>query len=116
MERSQPDPKQWRLTPPKAGAQGALTVDFPKPMNYVLLQRMLRVPNISGQVAVDRQETRWLFTPSKPWIAGDYRLIIDTALEDLAGNSIALAFDIDVFEQVHEHIATSTIALPFSVR
>jgi hypothetical protein len=89
-------------------------------MNYVLLQRMLRVSKsdatVAGQVAVDRQESCWRFTPSQPWSAGDYRLVVDTALEDLAGNSIALAFDIDVFEQVHEQIATSTIALPFTVR
>jgi hypothetical protein len=67
-------------------------------------------------VTVDRLESRWLFTPRQPWADGDYRLVVDTALEDLAGNSIALAFDIDVFEQVHEHIASSTITLPFSVR
>jgi hypothetical protein len=89
-------------------------------MNDVLLQRMLRVSkgdrSVAGQVAVDRQETRWLFTPRQAWSAGDYRLIVDTALEDLAGNSIALAFDIDVFEQVSRHITSSTIALPFSVR
>ena len=119
-ERSKPDPKQWRLIPPKAGALNGLTVIFPVPMNYVLLQRMLRVSkgdgNIAGQVTVDRQETRWLFTPRQAWAAGDYRLIIDTALEDLAGNSIAVAFDIDVFEQVHERITASAVALPFSVR
>ncbi len=120
VERSKPDPKQWHIGAPKAGTAGALTVDFPTRMNYVLLQRMLRVSkgetSIAGQVTVDRQESRWLFTPRQPWSPGDYRLVVDTALEDLAGNSIALAFDIDVFEQVHEHIASSTIALPFSVR
>jgi len=42
--------------------------------------------------------------------------VVDTALEDLAGNSIALAFDIDVFEQVSRHIVSSTVVLPFSVR
>jgi hypothetical protein len=119
-ERSKPDPKQWRLTPPRAGSPGVLTVDFPTPMNYVLLQRMLRVSkgdgNITGQVAVERQETRWTFTPREAWSVGDYRLVVDTALEDLAGNSIALAFDIDVFEQVSRHIVSSTVVLPFSVR
>jgi hypothetical protein len=120
FDRSKPDPSQWRLTPPKAGAPAALTVDFPRPMNYVLLRRMLRVSkgdrSVAGQVAVDRQETRWLFTPRQAWSAGDYHLVVNTALEDLAGNSIALAFDIDVFEQVSRHITSSTIALPFSVR
>jgi hypothetical protein len=118
--RAKPDPKQWRIAEPKHGAAGALIVDFPTPMNYVLLQRMLRVSKgdapVAGQVSVDRQETRWLFTPRDAWTAGDYRLIVDTALEDLAGNSIALAFDIDVFEQVHERIASSTITVPFHVQ
>jgi hypothetical protein len=115
-ERMQPDPQKWRIAPPAAGTRDALTVDFPKPMNYVLLQRMLRVADVEGDVFVDRQETRWRFRPRQPWRAGDYRLMADTALEDLAGNSIAMAFDIDVFEQVHEHIASPAIALPFHVR
>ena len=118
--RLKPDPKQWHITPPKAGAAGALTIDFPTPLNYVLLKRMLRVSkgssSVAGQVNVDRQETRWLFTPQNAWTSGDYRLVVDTALEDLAGNSIALAFDIDVFEQVHERIASSTITLLFHVQ
>jgi hypothetical protein len=119
-ERSKPDPKQWHLAAPQPGGAAALAVEFPKPMNYVLLQRMLHVfkgdAPIAGAVSTDRQETRWLFTPHQAWTAGDYRLVVDTALEDLAGNSIALAFDIDVFEHVDQHLSTSTVALPFSVR
>jgi hypothetical protein len=119
-ERSKPDPKQWRIAAPKPGTAAALTIDFPKPMNYVLLGRMLRVAKgsaaIDGQVSIDRQEARWLFTPRQPWTAGDYRLMVDTALEDLAGNSIALAFDIDVFDKVDRHIVASSMDVPFSVR
>ena len=36
-------------------------------------------------VAVERDETRWTFTPREPWKPGDYRVAVDTALEDLAG-------------------------------
>ena len=71
---------------------------------------------ISGRVAVERAETRWLFTPREAWKPGDYRLVVDTAIEDLAGNRVGQAFDIDVFERVTEHIASSTISLPFRVR
>jgi hypothetical protein len=89
-------------------------------MNYVLLQRMIEVVRndrpVAGTVAVDRHETRWLFTPREPWKAGDYRLSIDTGLEDLAGNSIAQAFDIDVFERVTERITSSRTSLVFRVR
>ena len=118
-KRDPPDPAQWRVNAPRAGTSDALTVVFPSPMNYALLQRMLQVANargpIIGTVSADRQETEWRFTPQEPWKAGDYHLVVDTGLEDLAGNHIGQAFDIDVFERVTQHITTNTISLPFTV-
>ena len=118
-ERNPPNPKQWRLTPPRAGASRALLLNFPTPMNYPLLQRMLHVSsgqgNVAGMVSIGRQETEWRFTPQEPWKPGDYQLIVDIALEDLAGNHLGQAFDIDKFQLVTEHIDTKTISLPFLV-
>ncbi|HKE22359.1 MAG TPA: Ig-like domain-containing protein, partial [Bryobacteraceae bacterium] len=119
-ERTPPNPAQWRLSAPGAGTTAPLAVDFPKPMNYVLLQRMLRIADargsVSGTASVERSETRWLFTPRAAWKPGDYRLVVDTAIEDLAGNRIGQAFDIDVFERVTERITGSTITLAFRIR
>jgi hypothetical protein len=84
-------------------------------MNYPLLQRMLRVSGVPGNVSIGRQEAEWRFTPRQPWKAGDYQLIVDSGLEDLAGNSVGQPFDIDVFQRVTEHISTNTITLPFTV-
>ena len=44
------------------------------------------------------------------------RLIVDTSLEDLAGNKIGQPFDIDVFDKVTERITTTTMSLPFEIR
>jgi hypothetical protein len=119
-QRYPPDPKQWRIAAPTAGSIAALTVDFPEPMNYVLLLRMLWVArasgNVNGNAAIDREETRWVFTPRTPWRSGEYRLMVDTALEDLAGNHIGQAFDIDVFERVTKEISAKKISLTFAVR
>jgi hypothetical protein len=71
---------------------------------------------IAGALAVDRQETQWRFTPIAAWRGGAYRLVIDTRLEDLAGNSIEQPFDIDVFERVTEHITTKTVEVAFIVK
>lgn len=118
--RNPPDPKQWRVIAPKAGTSEALVVDFPVPMNYPLLQRMLSVSNargaVPGTVSVTRQETQWRFTPREPWKNGDYKLVTNTEIEDLAGNHIGQPFDIDVFEHVTEHITSKTVSLPFTVR
>jgi hypothetical protein len=117
--RTPPDPKHWRIAQPVAGTAGALIVDFPTPMNYALLQRMLSVTGphgkISGTIVLAHDETEWRFTPDSPWDAGNYQLVIDTNIEDLAGNHIGQPFDIDVFQHVTQHIATNTISLPFSV-
>ncbi len=118
--RNPPNPRQWRVAAPKAGTSEALVVNVPAPMNYPLLQRMLQVSgthgSVAGTVSIVKDETEWRLTPRQPWQAGDYQLVVDTALEDLAGNHIGQAFDIDVFQRVTEHIAANTISLPFAVR
>jgi hypothetical protein len=89
-------------------------------MNYTLLQRMLKVVgargDVAGSIVVGREESEWRFTPQNPWSAGAYRLIVDTSLEDLAGNKIGQPFDIDVFDRVTERITSSTTTLPFEIR
>jgi len=119
-QRNPPDPKQWRVTAPKAGTSDPLVLDFPNSMNYPLLQRMLQISgpqgNVIGVVSIVQKETEWRFAPHGPWMAGDYRLIVDTGLEDLAGNHIGQPFDIDTFEKVTQQITTATVSLPFRIQ
>jgi hypothetical protein len=118
-DRIPPDPKTWRVTAPKAGSAADLVVDFPKPMDFALLQRMIEVAGgvgkIDGTVAVDKQETEWRFTPREPWRAGAYRLLIDNGIEDLSGNHIGQPFDLDKFQKVTKNIEAETIPLPFDI-
>jgi len=119
-QRTPPDPKQWRVTAPKSATSAPVVVTFPAPMNYPLLQRMLQVGgpqgNITGSISIAQKETEWRFVPQTPWKPGDYRLVVDTGLEDLAGNHIGQPFDIDTFEKVTQQIATTTVSLPFRVQ
>lgn len=119
-QRNPPDPKQWRVSAPKPGTTDPVVVSFPTPMNYPLLQRMIQVSgpqgNVNGAVSVARQETEWRFTPRDPWKAGDYRLVVNTGIEDLAGNHIGQPFDIDTFDRVTERIVTETTSVTFRIR
>jgi hypothetical protein len=95
-------------------------VDFPKPMDFALLQRMIQVSgsgggSVAGAVSVANQETEWRFKPQPPWKAGSYKLLIDTGIEDLSGNHIGQPFDLDKFQTVTKNIETVTIPLPFDV-
>jgi len=118
--RNAPDPHQWQIVPPKVGTSEPLVVNFTTAMNYALLQRMLTVTDkargaVTGKVDTAEHEAQWRFTPNLPWRAGEYELVVDTGIEDLAGNHVGQLFDIDVFEHVTEHIETKTISLPFAI-
>lgn len=114
------DIKTWKIVAPPAGSREPLAVTFPEPLDHALLERVLHVQTVAGEVVtgtveVGLAETRWQFTPERPWSAGDYQLIVATTLEDLAGNAIGRAFDVDLFGPVTEHIETDTVSLPFTV-
>ncbi len=119
-DRTQPDPAQWRVTSPAGGTTNPLTVDFPDPMNYALLLKMIQVARgqtlVPGKIALDRHETEWRFVPDAPWQPGDYHLVVDTGIEDLAGNHIGAAFDIDIFEKVSKTIDRKSVNVPFTIR
>ncbi len=119
-DREPPSLETWKLTPPAAGTVGALTATFPEPLDHALLFRLVRVVTparlpVEGDVRVDREETRWSFTPSRPWKAGWYYLEVGTVLEDLAGNTLDRPFEVDVFERVEERIIEETRSLKFEV-
>src|SRR5215475_13077078 len=69
--RQPPDPKTWKIVSPTAGSHAPLVVAFGRPMNYTLLQRMLKVAgprgDVAGAVEVGRNELEWRFTPQQPW-------------------------------------------------
>ena len=51
---------------------------------------------IPGRAEVDLDQRRWRFTPDRPWVAGEYQLLVDPDLEDLAGNSVRRPFEVDI--------------------
>ena len=114
------DTASWTIQPPAAGQRGLLMVTFPEPLDHGLLMRALGVTrngaSVAGDITVDRDETRWNFTPREAWKAGAYELIALDILEDLAGNQIGRAFEVDKFETVDKRSDPQTLRLPFRVR
>ena len=120
-DRDPPDPAQWRVQAPGPGTRQPLAVSFPEAMDHALAQRVIHVTDdagktIDGQVDLSDQERRWRFAPRDPWLPGTYNLVIQTTIEDLAGNNIGKPFDVDLFEGVQRRLTTVTVKLPFAVR
>jgi hypothetical protein len=120
-DRTPLDLKNWLLRAPSAGTVEALTIEFPEPIDAALLHRYIKVVNragevVDGTIAVDRNESRWRLIPATPWTPGNHNLEIVSALEDLAGNKIGRAFDVDQFDEVQQRITTTILARPFLVK
>jgi hypothetical protein len=118
-DRTSPEPRQWRMAVPARASRGALVLEFPEPLDHALLQRCISVraasgKTVTGTVSVDHEEQRWQFEPDLAWPAGDYRIDIDPALEDLAGNRIGRLFDEDLLGAKAE-LAPAATSLRISI-
>ena len=99
------DVKQWTFSAPAASTREPLRVTFPEPLDHGLLLRALGVAGadhqfVEGAVSVGAGETSWQFTPASPWRTATYQLVALGMLEDLAGNRIGRAFEVDNFDRV----------------
>lgn len=120
-DRTPIDTATWKLELPAAGTKDPLRVLFPKPMDHAISQRVISVHSTSGSqmegtVSLGHQEREWRFQPETKWAAGDHNLLILTTIEDLSGNNIGKAFEVDIFNGVARRITQSTVSLPFTLK
>jgi len=120
-DRVPPDHTTWKIQPPKPNTREPLVVLFPEPLDNALAQRMIRVTlesgeQVEGRTILEDEERRWTFIPTAKWDSGEYRLAIQTTIEDLAGNNIGKPFDVDLFEVDRREIGASIVNLKFVVR
>jgi hypothetical protein len=110
----------WRIEPPVPGTRDALTVTFAWPLDRALAERTIGVAGpdgraVAGEVRVEPGETRWRFSPSSPWRTGTHQIVVDPALEDVSGNQIGRAFEIDEFDAAARGPRPDRLLVPFSI-
>jgi sugar phosphate isomerase/epimerase len=115
------DPDRWAITPPTAAAP-RLAVKLDKPLDHELLHRMVWVVGPGGQkldgtLEVPDRADAWSFRPAgDKWPPGEYKLVIDTRLEDPCGNRVGRPFEVDVFKPVPKKVEGRTVERRFTVR
>jgi hypothetical protein len=115
------DHKAWKIKTPAAGTREPLVISFQHPLDRALVQRTISVESaggaeVAGQVNVGKEERSWEFRPALPWKAGRHELVIDTVLEDTAGNRIGRPFEVDRFDQVDQGAVAEFVRLPLEIR
>ena len=126
IDRAQPDPAKWKLhreseTKLVVNTDGTLdTASSRKRLSVVRENEELRVTlgiSVRGsRVTLDlRQHSPHEVYIFKEWAPGRYRLKIDPELEDLAGNSIARPFNLDLEKHPDFVEKTEPVTLPFRI-
>jgi hypothetical protein len=115
------DHAAWQISAPAAGTRIPLTVAFPEPLDRGLLLRALGVQGadgrpIAGDITVGGGEVTWSFTPRDFWRAGAHNLVALGMLEDLAGNRIGRAFEVDQFDRSDRSAEPEKTLIPFQIR
>ena len=117
-ERGHVDPRHWTLTVPRAGTFEPLRADFGRPLDHGLLARCLLVAGpdgdlIHGAPQIGAEEMSWQLVPRQAWASGPHQLIVDHALEDLAGNSVSRVFDRDLTRPEDQPRQAQPVTLAF---
>ena len=118
-DHTQPNADAWKLEPP-ATLRGELRVTFPEAYDWALLQSQLWVETaagkrVPGRIEIGAGERDWSFAPVPAWRAGNYRLAAGSVLEDLAGNSLARPFEVDL-QRVKPPAVGAVIYRSFTVK
>ena len=99
-DENTPDPTTWQITSPTNGTAESLKIAFPENMDYLTTVTGIEVfygaQKVEGEVTMTKDEKVWQFTPEKTWQAGTYNIVLDPAIEDLAGNNLKRPFDRDL--------------------
>ena len=120
-DETSPDPKGLddRLTPGQharsAGSSLSRTTRPGAARSPDLCRNMPRRRSCPARSRWPRLRPTWRFTPVSPWRTGTYRLVVGTELEDVAGNSVARPFEVDVTGPISGRVTTKTVALPFRI-
>ena len=89
---------KWVISKPKVNSDNSLFINFDRIIDHALIQSMIELKDaennlVAGQWEILENEQVIKFVPSKKWKKGNYQIIIDSRLEDVAGNNLQNLLD-----------------------
>jgi hypothetical protein len=90
--------QNWSLQKPAVNSNEALSIYFDRVMDHALIQSMIQIANeeknlLYGYWEVSGQEQLIHFIPEQTWQKGSYQIVLDSRLEDIAGNNLQSLLD-----------------------
>lgn len=88
----------WAIVGPKLNSYDTLVINFDRIIDHALIQSMIKIVDdkkslVTGHWEILEKEQSVLFIPKKKWKNGNYQIVIDSRLEDIAGNNLQNLLD-----------------------
>ena len=109
---------EWVIHKPEANSYDTLCVHFDRIMDYALVRSMIQIESeekkfIAGYWEILEQEQLIQFIPEKRWQKGNYQIVFDSCLEDIAGNNLQAL--LDQIESEEENNANMQQTIDFKI-
>lgn len=104
-----PSIENWIVDPPPANTKLPLLIDFRESLDYTLISKTIQIyfenTLVDCTVDIGEHETDASFSPREVWRPGSYEVLVESRLEDLAGNNINKLFEVDTKRKVNPDTA-----------
>jgi len=119
-DMKKPNLGSWEIHTPVAGLKDELIIDFKEPLDAVLSKESIRVfddkeNRVAGDHELAKFESHLIFAPEFSWSKGIYKILVDTDLEDLAGNNLNHLFDVNTKSIKNNDDTTTKNYITFNV-
>lgn len=106
--RSRPGTNRWELSQVRRKTHDVLSITFDRPFDRALASRLINVfdPNgvrIEGVVSIGADGKSLQFVPSEVWSTDEIEIVVDSRLEDVAGNNFQELLDHKLGERPGTH-------------
>lgn len=117
-DREKPNYESWTWNYPKVESLEPVELSFGEAMDAALAVAEIQVVDayqrvVPGEKMLTESESRWQFIPQTPWKGQTYTVLVNSRLEDLAGNNLLHAFDSDSNQDRGHHSIHRTLPFPF---
>ena len=118
-DRERPDVETWDISYPVVKTRNTINIDFSGAIDYELAMDAIYIYKddkiINGNVALSNNESKWRFEPVESWLPGNYEIIIESRLEDLAGNNLNRLFDRDLENENNDSQENNQVEISFKL-
>ncbi len=115
-----PNPNQWGISPPPSKTKDPVIIQLHESLDYALLMETIQIFDdhdnaIKGFIELDQEERNFQFIPEEFWNSGDFKIRIESRLEDLSGNNLNRLFDQDL-TKINQSESSEFSEIHFSIK